>query len=227
MTNKEIGKRIHDRRQELDLTLQEIASEIGLAKSTILRYENGDIVSIKLPVIEAIARVLDVDPAYLLGKSDDPKPRIKNAQKTRIVSSEEWIERYGIPVSGMIPIVGCIRAGMPILAEENIEGYEPTTMSNPEDYFYLRVSGNSMLNANIFDGALVLIHKQSYANSGQIVACRVNGDEATLKRYKPKGNIVILMPENSDYEPIVVPAEDFNNGSAEILGVAKEVTTPL
>lgn len=71
MGNIVLGSRIKARRKELDLTLQNIADEIGVAKSTIQRYENGNIETIKLPVVEAIARVLKVNPSYLLGKTDN------------------------------------------------------------------------------------------------------------------------------------------------------------
>lgn len=73
MTNKEIGSRIKERRLELSLTLQDIATEIGVARSTIQRYENGAIENLKLPVVEAIARVLKVEPSWILGKSTETK----------------------------------------------------------------------------------------------------------------------------------------------------------
>lgn len=72
-TNKEIGARIKAAREQKGVTLQEVARDIGVAKSTILRYENGSIESIKLPVISAIALSLEVDPAWLLLKTDRPK----------------------------------------------------------------------------------------------------------------------------------------------------------
>lgn len=71
MDNKAIGKRIEMRRKQLNLTLEDIASDIGVARSTVQRYERGSIAKIKLPVIEAIARVLTVDPAWLCCKTDN------------------------------------------------------------------------------------------------------------------------------------------------------------
>ncbi|XOQ49657.1 MAG: hypothetical protein ACFWUM_12275 [Eubacteriales bacterium] len=127
----------------------------------------------------------------------------------------------------MVPIVGTIPAGAPVLATENVEGYMPTLVKNPEEYFALRVHGKSMINAGIPDGSLVLIHQQPCAENGQIVACRINGDEATLKRFKQIGDTVVLMPENPDFQPIVVKCSDFENGYAEIIGIAKQVITDL
>ena len=73
MGNGIVSARMKQRREALGLTLDEIALEIGLAKSTIQRYENGKIQRLKLPVIEAIANVLSVDPSWLIGKSENPE----------------------------------------------------------------------------------------------------------------------------------------------------------
>lgn len=75
MTNSEIGARIKSKRTELGLTLDDIAGEIGVAKSTIQRYEKGTIDKLKLPVLEAIARSLHVNPAWLIGKSSSPEEK--------------------------------------------------------------------------------------------------------------------------------------------------------
>ena len=125
------------------------------------------------------------------------------------------------------PIVGSIPAGYPAVALEDIEGYAPIPYKNEDDYFFLRVDGDSMINAGIKSGDLVLIRRQTFAAPGQIVACRIDGDEATLKRFKPQGNTVILMPENSAYDPTVVEAADFVRGEAGIIGVAIEVRHTL
>lgn len=74
LSNKEIGARIFDTRTSLDLTLDDVASRVGVAKSTIQRYEKGTIKKIKLPVLESIAAVLNVNPNWLIGNTDDPAP---------------------------------------------------------------------------------------------------------------------------------------------------------
>lgn len=127
----------------------------------------------------------------------------------------------------MAPIVGTIPAGYPALAFDQIEGYASIPYSDTENYFFLRVSGESMINAGINNGDLVLIRKQQCAEDGQIVAARVNGDEATLKRYKTQGETILLLPENPDYDPIIVSAKDFLAGYASIIGVALEVRHTL
>ena len=129
-----------------------------------------------------------------------------------------------LEITGLIPVIGDIAAGAPTLARENIIDYMPTILPNPDEYFALRVRGDSMIGAGIPDGACAVIHKQSCAEDGQIVACLINGDEATLKRFRSQGDSVILMPENSAYSPILVGKNDFESGKAQILGVLKEIS---
>ena len=74
MTNIEIGERIAERRKELRMTMEDLSQKVGVARSTIQRYEAGKIDKIKMPVIESIANALGVDPCWLIGKSDCKKP---------------------------------------------------------------------------------------------------------------------------------------------------------
>lgn len=113
-----------------------------------------------------------------------------------------------------IPILGKIAAGQPILADEYIEGYLPVDpniygMTTSDDYFYLLISGNSM-NLKVKNGDYALIHKQDYAENGDIIVAIVNGDEeATLKKYKKiNDNLIVLEPQSDDpnYEPIYIDA---------------------
>ena len=101
-----------------------------------------------------------------------------------------------------IPIVGNVAAGTPILAEECVEDYltfDPGR--DPEEYFALRVRGESMLNAGILPGDLVVVHRQAVAHNGEIVVALL-GEEATVKRLNRRGSEVWLMPENEAYSPI-------------------------
>ncbi len=104
-----------------------------------------------------------------------------------------------------IPIVGRVAAGNPIIAEENREGVinvDPT-MFRGEGHFALRVRGDSMKNAGIFEGDIVIAKQQAVAQKGEIVVAII-GDEATVKRYVPQNGDILLMPENENYEPIVI-----------------------
>lgn len=102
----------------------------------------------------------------------------------------------------MCPVYGQISAGEPNWAEENIEGslpIDPNLMDiiNPEEYFFLRVNGESMNNV-VKNGAFALIHKQDMVENGEIAVVLVNGYSATLKRFTKKGDVVVLEPDSSD-----------------------------
>ena len=99
--------------------------------------------------------------------------------------------------------------------------------ASPEDYFFLRIKGDSMKNIGMVDGALVLFRKQQYAQDGQIVACLVGGESATVKRFSKKGRRMRLLPENESYSPIELTPADFETGEARILGVAEEIKIKL
>ncbi len=104
-----------------------------------------------------------------------------------------------------LPLVGRVAAGNPILAEENIETHyriDPQ-LFNPKPHYLLRVEGMSMKNAGILDGDLVAVHRTPEVRSRQIIVARLD-DEVTVKRYRQTGTVVSLLPENEDFEPIVV-----------------------
>ena len=111
-----------------------------------------------------------------------------------------------------VPIVGRVAAGEPILAVENIENYFPIPaefMPN-QDTFMLRVKGESMINAGILDGDLIVVMKQDTARNGDMVVALVD-DSATVKTFYKEGDHIRLQPENDTMEPIIVP-------NCEILG---------
>ena len=114
---------------------------------------------------------------------------------------------------GQIPVVGLVTAGIPILAVENQEG--SISWDGDPNCFALRVRGDSMINAAILSGDLVVVRPQQSADDGQIVVARI-GDEATVKRLRRRSGQVWLMPENDNYAPI-------DGSEAEIIGIVKGV----
>ncbi len=104
-----------------------------------------------------------------------------------------------------IPIIGSIHAGSPTFAMEDVEGYEPVShseISHSHSYFYLRVEGDSMINARIHSGDLVFVRKQEDVESGDIAVVMIDGESATLKRVLKKPPLIILQPENPAYETL-------------------------
>lgn len=126
------------------------------------------------------------------------------------------VQEEAAPAADRIPVVGSVAAGSPILAEECIEDYLTFDTGGREgEYFALRVRGESMLNAGILPGDLVVVHQQREAHNGEIIVALIE-DEATVKRLKRKGSEVWLMPENDAYSPI-------DGRNASILGKVSAV----
>ena len=114
-----------------------------------------------------------------------------------------------------IPIIGTINAGSPIFAVENLEGYcpIPDQLNTGDTDFALKVNGDSMINAGIFDNDIIIVKQQNYAINGQIVVALID-DSATVKRFYKRENKIILHPENDNMQDMV-----FDN--VVILGVVK------
>jgi repressor LexA len=121
----------------------------------------------------------------------------------------------GIQLSGtlreqeLLPLVGRVAAGHPILAQENIEGrYRiDTDLFHPRPHYLLRVQGMSMKGAGILDGDLVAVWRTPEVRNGQVVVARLE-EEVTVKRYRQEGPVVWLLPDNPDFEPIRVDLQE-------------------
>lgn len=135
--------------------------------------------------VEVWASILGTTPAYLMGETDDPAP----------LPSGAWEADMG----NVAPLLGTVRAGLPMYAEENIEDYIPIRQADGAKYFWLRVRGDSMNAAGIFDGDEILVRQQPEVEDNQIAVVLVNGDEATVKRFHQQGDMVLLTPQS--YNP--------------------------
>ncbi len=187
-------------------TVYRVAKSTGISASTFSDWKNGR----STPKADKMKRIADhfgVSMEYLLGGTEEAL--LSHPQET------------------LLPIIGEIRAGSPIITNETILGYECADVDNSDEYFYLKVCGDSMKNIGMIHGSLVLFHKQQYAEDGDVVACLVGGDSATVKRFRRSQKNVFLLPENEDYQPIRLSTDDFESGEARILGVAKEVKIKL
>ena len=113
-----------------------------------------------------------------------------------------------------VPLIGKITAGIPILAHEDYSESFLVSKSiiGDSEAFMLKVRGNSMINAHILDGDLIIVRKQNSCEEGDIIAALID-DEATVKRFGKKNGIPYLFPENDDYSPI-----PFNSEGCRILG---------
>ena len=189
-----ISKRIKNRRQELGMSVEELADMLNKNKATIYRYENGDIGKVPYDILEPLSEALDVSIGYLLGSEDtiENRPLPENLRPITKVNR--------------IPVVGSIAAGKPILATENIESHLLLGQEYRAD-FALKIKGDSMIDVGINDGDLALIIKDRPVTNGDIYAVLVDG-EATLKKVYRNDDYLTLQPCNSKYEPLMVKEED-------------------
>lgn len=189
-----IGTRMKERRLQLNKTLEEVGSVVGVSKATIQRYEKGAITNIPSDKIEKIAKALSTTPAFLMGW-EDKSNRLKGIR---------------------IPILGRVVAGIPLEAITDIEGYEEITpkMASLGEYFALRIKGHSM-EPQILDNDVVICKCQSDVESGDIAIILVNGDEATCKQVKKSPEGVTLI----GFNPVVYPPHFYSNKEIETLPV--------
>lgn len=200
-----IGERIKKRRQELNLSVEDVAKVLNKNRATVYRYESDEIENMPTSVLEPLSKILNTTPAYLMGWEDENSDPIL-----------ENIPGIITPVKlKKIPILGTIACGNPILAEENYDGYFMIDENLPYSDFVLRAKGDSMIDANIHEGDLVFFRKQNDVDNGTIAAVLIE-DEATLKRVNKSNDTSILQPCNTNYNPIIINKSD--NKKVLILG---------
>ncbi|AGC90936.1 MULTISPECIES: LexA family protein [Bacillati] len=184
---------IKSRRKELNLTLEQVGDLVGVGKSTVRKWETGDIENMKRDKIVKLAKALRVSPSYIMGIEEE-QPQLET-----------------LPVK-KIPVVSKISAGLPIYSEENLIDYiyfATNKLNSDKEEFGLKVSGDSM--DKIFqDGDIVVVEKDSVVENGQLGVVMVNGYNATVKRIRYNGDQIILIPEsnNSSHYPQVYGKDD-------------------
>ena len=196
-----IGDIMYARRQELGLTLEEVGDYVGVGKSTVRKWEHGEIENMKRVKIALRSKILKLSPlTFFTGEVEYGVP-------DNIVP---------LPKMKKIPLLGTIACGEPILATENIEALINADEDLNAD-FALRCKGDSMINARIFDGDIVYIREQPDVEDGEIAAVLI-GEEATLKRVYKYPSKVVLRPENPLYDDMICSKEEMNE--VRILGKA-------
>lgn len=109
-----------------------------------------------------------------------------------------------------VPLVGDVAAGTGVLAQENVEELMPlpAQFTGEGELFMLRVRGDSMIDAGVFDGDFVVVRSQATADTGDMIVAGIDDDEATVKTFEARGGMITLRPANERYEPIVRPADE-------------------
>lgn len=170
----------------------ELARRSRIGKSAISQYLSGKVTP-KQDKIYKLAQALKVNEPWLMGYNEPMDAQSFHADIQKLPNMEPYE-----PV--MVPIVGTIAAGTPILAEENIEGYAP--LQGKKADFALTVKGDSMIGDNIHPGDIVFIRQQPTVEIGEIAAVLIDGD-ATLKHFYYDGDSVTLVSSNPTYKPMV------------------------
>lgn len=192
------GERMQTRRKELGISADTLAEYLGVSRSTVFRYENGDIEKVPANLLSDIAKFLKTSESFLMGWEDSYESTITNIYQ---------IERK------RFPLLGEIACGEPKYTKEDRESYIMAGTDIKAD-FCLKAKGDSMINARICDGDIVFIRKQDIVDNGEIAAVVVNNEsEATLKMfyYYAEKSIVILKAANPDYEDMIFTNEELDN----------------
>jgi len=197
------GKKLKRLRSDAEISQPELIAmmvarnpDVRISKSMVSKWEHDKEEPARFRDVALIAEIFNVTTDWLIGLTD--KQGDKQTYKR-------------------VPILGSIAAGLPILAQEDIEGYEQVPTSINVD-FCLRVNGDSMINARILSGDLVYIRQQSNIENGEIAAVLIDRESATLKRVYKINGTVVLRSENPNFTDQIYT--EFDMKEVRILGKA-------
>ncbi len=206
-------------RREKGINQEALAAAMQVSRSAIAMWETGA----SRPRPDSLKKLADffgVTTDYLL----EITPRRTHGEPAEEAEAFDPILRLPEEEAAetrRIPILGQVAAGLPLFAEQNIEGYTYTERRGENRYFALRVKGDSMNAARIFDGDIIIVRRQDMVEDGEIAVVMVD-DEATVKRFYQEGSRVVLIPqsENKTHKPQIY---DLHEHKVQILGKVVEI----
>lgn len=206
MNDMSMNEKIRYLRKLNGLTLEEVGSAVGVGKSTVRKWENGDIENMRRDKIASLAAALHTTPAYLMGWEEDESTAASSPRAVRV------------------PVLGKVAAGLPITAVENILDYEeiPHSLAATGEFVALQIKGQSM-EPRIYEGDIVIVRVQPTAETGDLAVVIVNGDEATVKKIKILPEGILLQPFNPAYQPFFYSKTDIENKPVRIFGKVVEL----
>lgn len=223
-----LGDIIKQYREEHQMSLQDFANLIGTSRSYIHMLEKNINPSTNKPInpsietLKLLANAMNMDLEVLLKKL--------NSEQQIYLNEDEYKKQFiktdslGNPVTS-IPLIGTVKAGYDYLAQENWIGtvdVETNLVGDGEEYFALKVKGDSMAPVFIEDD-VVIIKRQNDCENNEYAIVLVNGDEGTLKKIKKIDNGIILQPLNPAYGPMIYTNEEMETIPVEIIGVVKQL----
>lgn len=194
-------------------TQSDVCRETGIGKSAVSQYVKGSFVP-KQQRVYVLARALNVSESWLMGY-DVPMERTHQ-------ESEQEVTPIAYNPTHRVAVLGRISAGLPLYAEEHIEGYIYTELNGGNEYFGLRVQGDSMTAARICEDDIIVVRRQEEVEDGEIAVVMVGDEDATVKRFHRSGHTVTLTPQsyNPSHQPQVY---DLKHTSIRILGKVVQV----
>lgn len=213
------AERFKEALEQSKKTQSDICRLTGIGKSAISQYLKGSFVP-KQQRVYAIAKALNVSESWLMGYDvplEPPKePKNQKGNHTPELTPIEYNPTHKIPV------LGRISAGLPLYAEEHIEDYIYTELNGGNEYFGLRVEGDSMNAARICDGDIIIVRQQEQVEDGEIAVVMVGDEDATVKRFHREGRNVFLSPQS--YNPVhKVQVYDLKETHVRVLGKIVQV----
>lgn len=207
----EISKKIYLLRTENHMTQAEFGRISGATDKAVSAWEQG-IRSPKIQYTKPICDYFGIDLNTFIDENND-------VYKSGLPSNAVQVD---VPSLHRVPILGRIAAGLPLYAEQNIEGYTLTDLNGGAEYFALRVTGDSMNALRIQEGDLLMVRRQDEVENGEIAVVMVGDNDATVKRFYATDSTVTLMPQstNPKHQPQIY---DLKKTHVQILGKVVKV----
>lgn len=197
---------INEQRKKLNLTLKDVADYVGVSEATVSRWESGNIANMRRDRISALAEILKVSPIDVMGITEsDESPQLTSK---------------GV----LIPVLGYVRAGVPIEAVEEILDYEEISQEQARtgEFFALKIKGDSM-EPKISEGDVVIVRKQSTVENGELAVVLVNGDDATVKKFYRSNNGIKLVSTNPKFDPFFYTPTEVDSLPVSVIGRVVEL----
>ena len=190
-----LGPRLKQLRKENKVTQNGLAAKLGVTQQTIATWEKGR---------------SSPDPSTLMKLAEHFSVSVDSLLGRQTLPSVGEVQRYQPNAETMIPVVGSVRAGYGALAFQEDLGSEPANVRDPDNYFYLVVRGDSM-EPRIQNGDLALVRRQPALDDGDLGVVVFGEGEGTLKRFRRKGDAVVLQPFNPAYESVILSGEELDH----------------
>lgn len=187
---------LKNKRKELGLTMKEVATACNVSEATVSRWESGDIGDMKRSRIAALAKILQISPSVIVGVADDAQ-----------IYDSAGLDYIRLPLYGNIC---CGNGGF---VDDNIIEYIPVPskgLSEFKENYCLIAVGESMKDAGISDGDLLVFERVTKVDNGVIGCFCIDDNEAMCKKFKEINGIIMLQPMNSKFEPIIIDALNTN-----------------